>query len=95
MFQQRRRIQLPVVGAILLCLLVGVYLFAVRRSTKPDPASPIERHTVETSAADALKYWTKDKKRKAKPAELPHVNEGKPGKRSQRATRPSKSDNAD
>lgn len=93
MFQQRRRIQLPVIGAILLCLLAGVYLFATRRSAKPDPASPIE-HKVETSAADTLKYWTKSRMRKAKPVELPQVNGGKPGKHA-KSSRADTSDNAD
>ncbi len=80
MFQERSRIQLAVVGAMLLCLLVGVYLFAARRAAEPDPASSIKKHTVKTSADNALKYWTKNRKRKAKPAELPHVNDGESGK---------------
>lgn len=86
MFRQRRRIQLPVAGVILLCLLAGVYLFAIRRSAKPDPENTIKKHSVDTSAGDALKYWTKGKMRKAKPAELPHINDGEQGK--QRTQRP-------
>ena len=93
MFQQSRRMQLAVTGTILLCLLVGVYLFAVRRSSKPDPS--VEKHSVETSPEDALKYWTKSRMRKAKPAELPHINADEKGKRSQRPTRSSKADKPD
>ena len=74
MSRQQRLIQVPLVGAILLCLLVGLYLLAWKRFSKPDPTSTIIRHTVETHPDDALKYWTADKKRKAKPARLPHVN---------------------
>ncbi|MEO8972076.1 MAG: hypothetical protein ABI406_10825 [Ktedonobacteraceae bacterium] len=96
MFHERRRIQLPVAGAILLCLLVGVYLFAIRRSAKPDPASSIEKHTVDGSAGDALKYWTKDRMRKAKPAKLPHINGGGKGKQNpQSSPHTSKTDNSD
>src|SRR5579872_2032907 len=80
MFRQRRRIQLPVLGIMLLCLLGGVYLFAVRRSAKSDSEDNIEKHSVDTSACDALKYWTKGKMRKAKPAKLPHINDGEQGK---------------
>jgi len=80
MFRQRRRMQLPVIGAILLCLLGGVYLFAGRHAAKPDPASTVKKHTVDTSPDDSLKYWTKDRMRKAKPAKLPHINGDDKGK---------------
>jgi len=78
MFRQFRRFQLVIVGAILLCLLGGVYLFAARRSSKPDPS--VERHTVDNSPGDALKYWTAERMRKAKPAKLPHIKGGDKGK---------------
>lgn len=63
----------PLVGAALLCLLVGTYLFAWKRSSKRVPATTIVKHTVETSADDALKYWTADRMRAAKPAPMPQV----------------------
>jgi hypothetical protein len=81
MLQQYRRIQLPLVGAILLCLLVGVYLFAAKRVSKPDPSSAISKHTVDTKPEEALKYWTEEKKRKAKPVELPNVKDLKQKKK--------------
>lgn len=80
MFRQRRRMQLPVIGAILLCLFGAVYLFAGRHASKPDPASTVKKHTVDTSPADALKYWTAERMRKAKPAKLPHIKGGDKGK---------------
>ena len=92
MSQQQRRIQLPLIGIVLLGLLAGVYLFAVRRFGKQDPTDKVAKHTVE-SPEDALKYWTEDKKRKAKPVEMPNVNNIEPEKRrsrrSPRSTRPS------
>lgn len=80
MSQQQRLINLPLVGTILLCLLVVVYLFAWKRFAKPAPAATIVKHSVETPAADALKYWTADKMRKAKPAQMPNVKALKRGK---------------
>ena len=40
---------------------------------QPDADSPIVKHTVD-DPDEALKYWTADKKRKAKPAHLPHLH---------------------
>ena len=74
MSRQQRRIQLPLVGTILLCLLVGVYLLAWKRFSKPDPSATIIKHSVETPSDEALKYWTADKMRNAKGANLPNVN---------------------
>lgn len=91
MFRQRKSIQLTVVGAMLLCLLAGGYLFAARRSSKPDPS--VERHTVDTSPDDTLKYWTAERMRKAKPAKLPHIKGGDKGK--QKPPRTSEPRNAD
>ena len=87
MSRQQRLIQLPLVATILLCLLVGVYLFASKRFSKPGPPAPIVKHSVETPSDDALKYWTADKMRKAKPANLPHIDAPDRGK--QRPQRPS------
>ena len=86
MSQQQRLIQLSLVGTILLCLLVGVYLFACKRFSKPHRSAVI-KHSVETPSDDALKYWTADKMRKAKPADLPHVGTRDQGK--QQPRRPS------
>jgi hypothetical protein len=87
MSQQRRLIQIPLVGTILLCLLVGLYLLAWKRFSKPDPASTIIKHPVEGHPDDALKYWTVDKKRQAKAARLPNVDTLEP--RKQHPRRPS------
>ena len=73
MSQQQRLIPLPLVGAILLCLLVGVYLLAWKRFSQPDPSATIIKHPVETHPDEALKYWTADKMRNAKGAKLPNV----------------------
>ncbi len=74
MSQQHRLIQLPLVGTIILCLLAIVYLIACKRSSKPGPSATIIKHPLDTSSDEALKYWTADKMRNAKAANLPHVN---------------------
>jgi hypothetical protein len=80
------------VGIIVLCLLAGVYLAAWKRSSKAAPSPKITKHTVETPAEDALKYWSADKMRSAQPTPLPNVTALKRGKRprrrSSRASRP-------
>lgn len=83
MSRQQKLTLLPLVGTILLCLLVGVYLAAAARkhSSKPAPPAEIIKHPVETPSDDALKYWTKDKMRKAKPAPLPDVKDLDRGKK--------------
>jgi hypothetical protein len=80
MSQQLKLVQLPLVGVILLCVLVGVYLFASRRFSKHGPARKIIKHTVDKNPDDALKYWTADKMRDAKPAPMPNVNVHDQGK---------------
>jgi hypothetical protein len=72
MSRQLRLIFLPLVGTIVVSLLVGIYLAAGKRRSKSDPVKII-KHSVETPAEDALKYWTADKKRGAKPAPMPNV----------------------
>ena len=67
-------------GTILLCLLVGVYLFACKRFSKPDPAATIVRHPVDTQPNDVLKYWTADHMRNAKAADLPNIHDLNRGK---------------
>lgn len=73
MSRQQRLIYLPLAGTILLCLLVGVYLIAWKRFSKPTPPATIMKHSVETPADEALTYWTADKMRNAKAAPLPNV----------------------
>jgi hypothetical protein len=73
MSRQQKLIRLPLVGTILLCLLVGVYLFAWKRFSKSAPSATIVKHTVETPADETLKYWTADKMRNAEAAPLPDV----------------------
>jgi hypothetical protein len=71
--QQPKFIQLFLVGTILLGLFIGVYLVAGKRFSKPNPADTVVKHTVDTPPDDALKYWTADKMRNAKPAPMPNV----------------------
>lgn len=84
MSKQWKFIRLPLVGVILLCLLVGAYLFACKRFSNPDPAATIIKHPVETDPDEVLKYWTADKMRNAKPANLPTVDTLNRGKQHQR-----------
>lgn len=53
---------------------------------QPDREPPIVHHTVETPPDEALKYWTDKKKRKAKPAPMPHVEA--PGEKKEPPQRP-------
>jgi hypothetical protein len=93
--RQQKLIFLPLVGTILLCLLVGVYLAAWKRFSKSPSSDKIIKHTVETPADDALAYWTADKKRNAKATPLPDVNALKRGKRpARRPARPSRPQDA-
>lgn len=73
--QQYRRIPFPLMGTVLLGLLVGVYLFALKRkrSAKRNPATVIG-HKVEKHPDDVLKHWTADKMREAKPMPLPKAD---------------------
>src|SRR5215467_10342117 len=79
MSQQQKLIYLPLVGTLLLCLLAIMYLMVRKRVSKPNPSSAISKHSVEKSSGDVLKYWTADKMRQAKPADLPNVTN--PGRR--------------
>jgi len=74
MSQQQRLIYIPLVGTILLCLLVGVYLAAWKRFSKSTPSYKVTKHTVKTPPDEALKYWTADRMRNAKAVPLPRVN---------------------
>jgi hypothetical protein len=85
MSPQLKLIPLPLVGTILLCVLIGIYLFASKRFSRAKPV--IIKHPVDTDSDDALKYWTEDKMRKAKPADMPHVDVPDKGKRRPRRPR--------
>ena len=74
MSQQQRLIYLPLLGTIILCLLVGVYLAASKRFSKSTPSNKVTKHRVKTLPDEALKYWTADRMRNAKPAPLSEVN---------------------
>lgn len=95
MSRQQRLIRLPLVGTILLCILVGVSLIAWKWVSQPDPEASTVKHPVDTSPDDALKYWTADKKRKAKASNMPHVDapdrEKKPPQRPPHKSDPRKS----
>jgi hypothetical protein len=81
MLQKQSLIQLALPAMVLLGLLVGVYLIAWRRFAKPAPMPTIVKHSVNASPDDALKYWTVDKMRAAKPVDLPSVKAIKPKKK--------------
>jgi hypothetical protein len=72
--QQQRLIYLPLLGTIILCLLVGVYLAALKRFSKSTPSNKVTKHKAKTPPDEALNYWTADRMRNAKPAPLPKVN---------------------
>ncbi len=74
MSQQRSFLRLPLAGPLIICLLTGISVFLWRWCLKSDSSEPVSRHTVDTSADEALNYWTADKMRKARPAPLPHVD---------------------
>ena len=80
MLQQRRFVRLPLVGMLLLGLLAGVFvaMAARKRLAKSGDAASVVGHSVDTSAGDALKYWTEERMRSAKPAKMPKVKNVKP-----------------
>ncbi len=75
MSQNRRTNFLTSIGALLVSLLVGVFLFGRKRRAKSTPSEKVVTHSAETSPEDALAYWTADKMRDAKPAPMPVINE--------------------
>ena len=74
MSRRYRFIQMPLIGMILLCLLVSLYLFAWKRLSKKKRSSTIVKHKVGKNADDTLKYWTADKMRNAKATNMPNVD---------------------
>jgi len=83
MLQQPRLIQLSLGGMILIGLLISVYLVACRYKwfSRPDRADAVIKHSVDTKPDDVLKYWTPDRMRNAKPADMPNVGNLDQGKR--------------
>ena len=73
MARQYKLYSLPQASIIFLCLLVGILVFMGKRSSQAEHSDKVVKHTVDASPAETLKYWTADKMRKAKPAELPNV----------------------
>lgn len=90
MLRQQRRNRPLLAGAILLCLLIGLYLAASKRFSKSTSTGKVVKHSVETPAEDVLKYWTVDNMRKAKPAPMPHISAPDAGKRATRRPRSKK-----
>lgn len=73
MLHQQGPAQLPLMGALLLCLLVGISLLAWRWFAHSESSDSTARHSVETPAEDVLKYWTADRMRKARATNMPHI----------------------
>jgi hypothetical protein len=84
MQRQPKPIQFPWVGTILLSVLVGVLLVALKRFAKSDPSSAVIRHSVDTHSDDALKYWTADKMRDTKNTTMPNLTAPDRGKKRSR-----------
>lgn len=75
MFRIQRRTRLRLLSAILLCLFVFVCLAAWKRSGKSSSSrNTVVKHSVDTPAEEVLKYWTDEKMRHARPADLPNVD---------------------
>jgi hypothetical protein len=88
MARRQRFISLPLLGMALLGVLIGAYLFASKRSSKPASSPRIKKHRVKMAPEDALAYWKKERMQKATPAPMPHVEAKDTGKRpSKRAHR--------
>jgi hypothetical protein len=71
---RQQKLILPLIGTALLCLLVGIYLFACKRFVKSKRSATIIRHQVDTQTDETLKYWTKDRMRNAEATNMPHVD---------------------
>jgi hypothetical protein len=76
----------------LLGLLAIVFLVGRKHSSDSEPSGAISKHTQDTSSEDALKYWTADKMRKARPAKMPNVKNLRREK--QQSDRPSRTANS-
>jgi hypothetical protein len=49
-----------------------------QKHSKEGHSDPVVHHNVDTPPEEALKYWTRAKKRKAKPIPMPEVNNLEP-----------------
>jgi hypothetical protein len=85
---QHRSIPLPLVGAILLGLLAGLSLLAWKWLFESDSSAPVTKHPIDTPPEDALKYWTRERMRKAKGTNMPHIDVPDRGKKHPRASHP-------
>jgi hypothetical protein len=74
MSQEQNNTQLPLIGGFLLGLLMVAGLLTWQRQRQPARVSAMARQKTKTSPEEALRYWTADKKRKAKPAPMPHID---------------------
>lgn len=92
MARQERLLSLPLLGAALLGVLIGAYLFASKRSSKPASSSKIKKHKVKKTPEETLAYWTKERMEKATPAPMPSVEPRELKKRSSRSPRASESE---
>lgn len=92
MARQQRLIFLPLLGAALLGVLIGAYLFAAKRSSKPASSSRIKKHKGKKTPEETLAYWTKERMEQATPAPMPRVEPRDLKKRSSRSPRTSKSE---
>ena len=75
MSRQQKPIYVSLISTTILSLIVSIFLFARKRRAKLDHSEKVVSHSVETSPEDTLAYWTADKKRDAKPAPMPVINE--------------------
>jgi len=82
--RQTKPFQFPWLGTILLSVLVGVLLVALRRFAKPDSSDAVIRHSVDTRSDDAFKYWTAEKMRNTKNTTMPHLTAPDRGKKRSR-----------
>lgn len=92
MARQQRLIFLPLLGAALLGVLIGAYLFASKRSSKPASSSRIKKHKVKKTPEETLAYWTKERMEKATPAPIPNAESRELKKRPSRRPRTSQSE---
>ena len=90
--RQQRFFSLPLLGAALLGVLIGAYLFASKRSPKPASSSRIKKHKVKKTPEETLAYWTKERMERATPAPMPSAEPRDLKKHSSRAPRTSKSE---
>lgn len=73
MSRQYRPIRLSLVSAIFFGVFASLYLaYKKRRTAKPGSSPAITTHRVE-QPSEALKHWTVEKMRNAKPVDLPNV----------------------